>query len=89
MTEHWGDGANKRQSDRKTKRISDGATERQSDSNKTKISRLLNCYRKIHDSRDLEQGFPHAPTVGVLEKYQWEGECCGVPGDAFDGVERT
>ena len=63
-------GANKRRRDRKTKRISAGRTERRSDSNKTKISRLLNCYRKIHDSRDLEQGFSHAPTVGVLEKHQ-------------------
>ena len=69
-TECRSDGANKQQSDRKTKRISDGGTERRSDSNKTKISRLLNCYRKIHDSRDLEQRFFHAPTVGVLEKYQ-------------------
>ena len=81
-------GANKRRSNRKTQRMSDSATERQSDSNKRKISRLLNCYRKIHDSRDLEQGFPHAPTVVVLENYQQEGEACGVPGDAFDGVKR-
>ena len=64
------DGANKRRNNRKTKRIGDGGTERRSDSNKAKILLLLNCYRKIHYSRDLEQGFPHAPTVGVLEKYQ-------------------
>ena len=87
-TECWSNGENKRRSDRKTKRISDGGTERQSDNSKTKISRLLNCYRKIHNSRDLEQGFPHAPIVGFLENYQWEGEGCGVPGDAFDGMER-
>ena len=71
-----------------SEQISDGGTERRSDSNKTKISRLLNSYRKIDDSRDLEQGFSNAPTVGVLDHYQWEGEACGVPGDAFDGVER-
>ena len=69
-TERRSDGANKRQSDRKTKQISNGGTERRSDSNKTKISQLLNSYRKIDDSRDLEQRFFHAPTVGVLEKYQ-------------------
>ena len=53
-----------------TERISDGGTERRSDSNKTKISRLLNSYRRIDDSRDLEQGFSNALTVGVLENYQ-------------------
>ena len=69
-TEHQSDGANMQQSNRKTKRISDGGTERQSDSNKTKILRLLNSYRKIDDSRDLEQEFSNAPSVGVLENYQ-------------------
>ena len=69
-TESWRNGANKRRSNRKTKQISDRGTERQSDSNKTKISRLLNCWRKIHDIKDLEQRFSHDPTVGVLEKYQ-------------------
>ena len=82
------DGENKRQIERKTKQISYGGTERQSDSNKTKISRLLNSYRKIDDIRDLDQGFSYAPTVSVLENYQQGGEACGVPGDAFDGVER-
>ena len=76
------------QVDRKTKKIHDGGTERLSDSNKTKISQLLNCQLKLHDSRDLDQEFSHAPTVGVLENFQQEGEGCGVPGDAFDGVER-
>ena len=70
VTEQRSDGANKRRSDRKTKQISDGGTERQSDSNKTNISRLLDSYRKINDSRDLEQGFSNAPTVSVLENYQ-------------------
>ena len=69
-TEQISDRANKQQSEKNTKQISDRGTERRSDSNKTKILRLLNCYRKIHDSRDMEQGFSHAPTVGVLEKYQ-------------------
>ena len=69
-TERRSDRENKRRSDKKTKQISDGGTERQSDSNKTKISRLLNSYRKIDDSRDLEQGFSNAPTVGILENYQ-------------------
>ena len=69
-TERRSNAANKRRSDIKTKQISDRGTERRSNSNKTKISRLLNCYHKIHDSRDLEHGFTHAPTIGVLEKYQ-------------------
>ena len=69
-TERPSNGENKRRSDRKTKQISDGGTETRSNSNKIKILRLLNFYCKIHDSRDLEQGFSHAPTVGVLEKYQ-------------------
>ena len=87
-TERPSNGENKRRSDRKSERISDGGTERRSDSNKTKISRLLNSYRKIDHSRDLEQGFSNAPTVGVLDNYQYEGEACGVPGDDFDDVER-
>ena len=62
VMERWSDGA--------LERISDGGTERRSNSNKTKISRLLNPYRKIDDNRDLEQGFYNAPTVGVLENYQ-------------------
>ena len=70
VTERRSDGLNKQQSDIKTKQISDGGTERRSNSNKTNISRLINCWCKIHDSTDLEQGFSHAPTVGVLEKYQ-------------------
>ena len=69
-TERHSDGANNRRSGRKTKRISDGGTERQRDGNKTKISRLLNSYRKIDNSRDLEQGFSNAPNVGVLGEYQ-------------------
>ena len=69
-TDLWSNEANKRRRNRKTKRISDIGTERQSNSNKTKISRLLNSYRKIDDSRDLEQGFSNATTVGVLENYQ-------------------
>ena len=68
--ERRSDGSNKQRSNRKTKRISDRGTERRSHSNKTKISRLLNCWRKIRDSRDLKQGFSHAPTVGILEEYQ-------------------
>ena len=61
-TERWSVGA--------SEQISDGGTERRIDSNKTKISQLLNSYRKIGDSRDLEQGFSNALTVGVLENYQ-------------------
>ena len=68
--EQRSDGAMERRSVGLLERISDGGTERRSDSNKTKISRLLNSYRKIDDSRDLEQGFSNAPTVGVLENYQ-------------------
>ena len=70
VTVRQSDGAREKRIVGETEQISDGATERQSGSNKTKISRLLNCYRKIHDSRDLQQGFPHAPTVSVLEKNQ-------------------
>ena len=61
-TERWSVGA--------SERISDRGKERRSDSNKTNISRLLNSYRKIDDSRDLEQEFSNAHTVGVLEDYQ-------------------
>ena len=77
VTEIRSDGANKRRSDRKTKRRS----------NKAKILRWLNYYRKIDDSSDLVLGFSYAPTVGVLAKNQEEGEGCGVPGGALDGVE--
>ena len=69
-TKRRSDGAMERLRNGALEQISGGGTERRSDSNKTKISRLLNSYRKIYDSRDLEQGFSNAPTVGVLENYQ-------------------
>ena len=31
--------------------------------------------------------FLMSPTAGVLAKYQEEGEGCGIPGDALDGVD--
>ena len=52
----------------------------------TTLAFLLIIRRKA-DTRDMRKSLHIVPSVGFSTNYQEEGEGCGVPGDALDGME--